>query len=145
VRISDIPLTESSKKVQPIIGLVSLALAVYGFTQAGVLGVLTGVIAGFGVGSGLSILGARDFTEVSTSPSVRAAQRLGGLISAVACAAGVYAGGWALGSLLGMAGYACGMVATVVLASVASRRAVSRTVASTALEQPQADHRQGAV
>ena len=108
--------------MQAIIGLISLALAAYGFTQAGVLGILTGAIAGFGVGSGLAILAATRFAELSTSPSERAAQRLGGLISAVACAAGVYYGGWALGSLVGMAGYASGMVATVLLA-MASRRA----------------------
>ena len=128
--------------MQPIIGLISLALAAYGFTQDGVLGILTGLIAGFGIGSGLAILAARNFTEVSTSPSERAAQRLGGLISAIACAAGVYFGGWALGSVLGMAGYAAGMLATVLLASFASRRAGNRPSELTPLERPQDDHRQ---
>lgn len=123
--------------MQPIIGLISLALAAYGFTQDGVLGVLTGLIAGFGVGSGLSILAATKFSEVSRSPSERAAQRLGGLISAVACAAGVYFGGWSLGSVLGMAGYAAGMVATLILAAIASRRAGNRPAAVNAQEQPQ--------
>ena len=108
--------------MQAIIGLISFALAAYGFTQDGVLGVLTGVIAGFGIGSGLAILAASKFSEVSATPSERTAQRLGGLISAIACAAGVYYGGWALGSVLGMAGYASGMVATVVIA-MAMRRA----------------------
>ena len=115
--------------MQPIIGLISLALAAYGFTQDGVLGVLTGLIAGFGVGSGLAILAETKFSEVSKSPSERAAQRLGGLISAVACAAGVYFGGWALGSVLGMAGYALGILATLLFAAIASRRAANRPAA----------------
>ena len=108
--------------MQAIIGLISLALAAYGFTQDGVLGILTGAIAGFGIGSGLAILAATKFSEVSTSPSERTAQRIGGLISAVACAAGVYFGGWALGSVFGMIGYASGMLATVLIA-MATRRA----------------------
>ncbi|HKR10276.1 MAG TPA: hypothetical protein VJS39_13870, partial [Gemmatimonadaceae bacterium] len=82
--------------MQPIIGLISLALAAYGFTHAGVLGALTGLIAGFGVGSGLANLIPTKSTKVSSSPSERNAQRLGGVISAVACAAGVYFGGWSL-------------------------------------------------
>lgn len=102
--------------MQAIIALISLALAAYGFTQDGVLGILTGVIAGFGVGSGLAILAATRFSEVSKSPSERTAQRLGGLVSAVACAAGVYYGGWALGSVIGMAGYASGIVASFLFA-----------------------------
>ena len=106
--------------MQAIIGLISLALAAYGFTQAGVLGILTGLIAGFGVGSGLSILATRKFAEVSTSPRERAAQRLGGLISAIACAVGVYFGGWSFGSLLGMVGYACGILATPITAALSS-------------------------
>ncbi len=109
--------------MQAIIGLISLALAAYGFTQDGVLGILTGAIAGFGIGSGLAILAAFRFTKVSTSPSERTAQRVGGLISAVACSAGIYYGGWALGSVFGMAGYAAGMLATALMA-FASRRAV---------------------
>jgi len=109
--------------MQAIIGLISLALAAYGFTQAGVLGVLTGAIAGFGIGSGLAIVAAARFIKVSTSPSDRTAQRLGGLISAVGCAAGIYYGRWALGSVFGMAGYAAGMLATMLIA-IASRRAV---------------------
>ena len=107
--------------MQAIIGIISLALAAYGFTQAGVLGILTGAIAGFGVGSGLSILATKDFAEVSTSGRERAAQRLGGLISAIACAAGVFYGGWSFGSLLGMAGYALGIIATLLLALVSRR------------------------
>jgi len=107
--------------MQPIIGLISLALAAYGFTQDGVLGVLTGLIAGFGIGSGLSILATTKFSEVSSSPSERLAQRIGGLISAVACAAGVYFGGWTLGSVLGMAGYAAGIVASFILAAISRR------------------------
>jgi len=109
--------------MQAIIALISLALAAYGFTQAGVLGILTGAIAGFGVGSGLAILAAARFTKVSQLPSERTAQRLGGLISAIACAIGVYFGGWTLGSVLGMAGYAVGMVATTLI-SIATRRTV---------------------
>ena len=108
--------------MQAIVGLVSLALAAYGFTQAGVLGILTGAIAGFGVGSGLSILAALQISELSISPAERAAQRLGGLVSAVACAAGVYYGGWTLGSVLGLVGYASGMLTTLLLAAIASRR-----------------------
>src|SRR5437868_5770234 len=109
--------------MQAIIGLISLALAAYGFTRAGVLGILTGAIAGFGIGSGVAILAAARFAKVSTSPSERTAQRLGGLISAVGCAAGIYYGRWALGSVFGMAGYAAGMLATTLIA-IASRRAV---------------------
>ncbi len=108
--------------MQAIIGLISLALAAYGFTHAGVLGILTGLIAGFGVGSGLWIVATKNPAEGSTSPRERAAQRVGGLVSAIACAVGVYYGGWSLGSLLGMAGYASGIVATLLLA-VAMRRA----------------------
>lgn len=107
--------------MQAIIGLISLALAAYGFTQDGVLGILTGAIAGFGIGSGLAILAATKFSEISRSPSERTAQRIGGLISAVACAAGVYFGGWALGSVFGMVGYASGMLATGLI--MISRRA----------------------
>lgn len=119
----NIPATETNQ-MQAIIGLISLALAAYGFTHAGVLGALTGLIAGFGVGSGLSIAVAKDFAEVSTSPRKRTAQRVGGLISAVACAGGVFFGGWTLGSLLGMAGYASGILVTLIL-SMVSRRAAN--------------------
>ena len=112
--------------MQPIIGLISLALAAYGFTQDGVLGVLTGLIAGFGVASGLSVLAARKPEDVASSPSERNAQRIGGLISALACATGVYFGGWALGSVFGMAGYALGILATFLLEEIASRRAGNR-------------------
>ena len=125
--------------MQPIVGLVSLALAFYGFTQAGVLGILTGLIAGFGVGSGLSILAALKFTEVSTSPSERAAQRLGGLVSAVGCAAGVYYGGWTLGSLLGMIGYATGMVVALLLGVIAARRSGKRGAGVNLQERMQHD------
>ena len=106
--------------MQAIIALISLALAAYGFTQAGVLGSLTGLIAGFGIGSGLSILATRKFAEVSNAPRERRAQRVGGLISAIACAIGVYFGGWSFGSLLGMAGYACGILVTLLLRFVTS-------------------------
>jgi hypothetical protein len=115
--------------MQLIVGLVSLALAAYGFTHAGVLGILTGAIAGFGVGSGLSILAALELSELSTTPSERAAQRLGGMVSAVACAAGVYVGGWTLGSLLGLIGYACGMVTTLLLVATATKRSAKEPVA----------------
>jgi hypothetical protein len=111
--------------MQPIIGLISLALAAYGFTQDGVLGVLTGLIAGFGIASGLWILAATRFSDGSKSPSERTAQRIGGLISAVACAAGIYFGGWALGSVFGMAGYAAGILTTFLLEEIVSRRAGS--------------------
>jgi hypothetical protein len=129
---------ESSIKMQAIIGLISLALAAYGFTHAGVLGVLTGLIAGFGVGSGLSIVVAKNLAEASTSPRERAAQRVGGLISAIACAAGVYYGGWSLGSLFGMAGYASGIVATLLLA-IALRRPDNRPTVANVQEHSQHD------
>ena len=112
--------------MQPIIGLISLALGAYGFTQDGMLGILTGLIAGFGIGSGLSVLAATKFTEGSSSRSERNAERLGGFISAVACAAGIYFGGWALGSVFGMAGYAAGILTTFLLEEIASRRAGNR-------------------
>jgi hypothetical protein len=105
--------------MQMIIGIASLALAAYGFTQAGVFGILTGIVAGFGVGSGLSIFTAHEISEVSTSTPERAAQRLGGLVAIVACAAGVYFGGWTFGSVFGLAGYFAGMLTTLLLASVA--------------------------
>ncbi len=127
-------------KMQAIIGLISLALAAYGFTQAGVLGVLTGAIAGFGVGSGLSVLATKDFAEVSTKGRERTAQRLGGLISAIACAAGVYYGGWSFGSLFGMAGYAIGIIATLLLAFVL-RRADKRPVEASAEVQREREDR----
>ena len=115
--------------MQPIIGLISLALAAYGFTQDGVLGVLTGLIAGFGVASGLWILAATKVSDEPSSPAERNAQRLGGLISAIACAAGIYFGGWTLGSVFGMAGYALGILATFLLEEIASRRAANRPAA----------------
>jgi len=115
--------------MQPIIGLISLALAAYGFTQDGVLGILTGLIAGFGIASGLWILAATKFSETSSTPAERNAQRLGGLISAVACAAGIYFGGWGLGSVFGMAGYAAGILTTFLLEEIASRRAGNRSAA----------------
>lgn len=104
--------------MQAIIGLISLALAAYGFTQDGVLGILTGAIAGFGVGSGLAALA---FTRKADAPFERTAQRIGGLISAIACAAGVYYGGWTLGSVLGMAGYLTGMLSTELFEIVLRR------------------------
>jgi hypothetical protein len=132
LEFSDILNHGQSNQMQAIVGLVSLALAVYGFTHAGVLGMLTGVIAGFGVGSGLSILAALKFTDVSITPSERAAQRLGGLVSAVACAAGVYYGGWTLGSVLGLVGYAAGMLTTLLLGAIASKRGSKRPTAVSA-------------
>ena len=108
--------------MQMIIALASLALAAYGFTQAGVLGILTGVVAGFGVGSGLSIFTGHEISELSTSAPERAAQRLGGLVAVVACAAGVYYGGWSFGCVFGLVGYFAGMLTTLVFASVVRRR-----------------------
>ncbi len=126
-------------KMQAIIGLISLALAAYGFTQAGVLGILTGAVAGFGVGSGLSILAAKHLAQASPrSTRENLAQRLGGLISALACVAGVLYGGWSFGSVLGMAGYAVGMLATPLLA-IASRRAGNRPTVVNVEEQPRHD------
>ncbi|HJQ12036.1 MAG TPA: hypothetical protein VJ840_13485, partial [Gemmatimonadaceae bacterium] len=125
-------------KMQAIIGLISLALAAYGFTQAGVLGILTGAIAGFGVGSGLLILIPQKFTADSIAPRKRTAELLGGLISAVACVAGVLYGGWSFGSVLGMAGYAAGMLTTFFL-EIVSRRAGNRPSAVNVHEETRRD------
>ena len=114
--------------MQMIIALASLALAAYGFTQAGVLGMLTGVVAGFGVGSGLSIFTGQEISELSTSASERTAQRLGGLVALVACAAGVYCGGWMFGCVFGLVGYFAGMLTTIVFASVVRARDARESV-----------------
>ena len=97
------------KEMQGLAVIVSLLAMGAGLAAAGLVGMLTGLVAVIGTGSGLAIAAAETGTAVATRGPVRVAQRLGGLVSAIACAGGAYYGGWALGWIWGGAGYLAGM------------------------------------
>ncbi len=101
--------------MQALAALVALLAIGFGFAAGGILGTLTGLVATVGVGSGLAIALAEVGTDVAAGGAVRTGQRIGGVLAAAGCLAGVLQGGWSLGWLWGFGGYVVGGIAAVVL------------------------------
>jgi hypothetical protein len=122
--------------MQPITVFATLALAAYGYLHAGILGALTGLVAGVGTGSGLAIFGAAKDTDLSTSAPLRVAQRVGGVIAAIGCAAGAYYGGWAYGWAWGLGGYVAGMLSTLLYGFLGLKGAGNREAVASVADLP---------
>ena len=87
----------------------------YGFAAGGLVGALTGLVAALGVGSGLAISAAEQGTDVEGAGPLRTAQRIGGILAAAGCLAGVIRGGWSTGWLWGIGGYLAGAATSLVV------------------------------
>ena len=97
------------------LALASLVAVVVGWMAAGVLGVLTGIVAVVGTGSGLAILIGAQGTGLSDKRVLRSSQRVGGIVAAMLCALGALHGGWGWGWAWGLGGYVAGMVSVFML------------------------------
>lgn len=105
--------------MQALAVIVALILSGFGYARAGIVGLLTGLVVAIGVGSGLAIAFAEQGTDVSqANTKMRRAQRLGGLVAALGCAAGAYYGRWPRGWAWGLAGYVVGIVAALAIGVV---------------------------
>lgn len=87
-----------------------LLMTGYGFGQAGVLGALTGVVAGVAIVSGLVIARGRQDAALAEQPGIRGSQRIGGAVAAAAAAAASVPLGWRWGWLGAIGGYVAGML-----------------------------------
>ncbi len=91
--------------------LAALVAAGYGFVTAGIFGALTGLVAVVGVGSGLAISVGEISTGVApTKTGLGHWQRRGGILAAFLCGVAAYYGGWTLGWVWGIGGYAAGVI-----------------------------------
>jgi hypothetical protein len=98
--------------------IAALIAAGYGFAVAGIVGAFTGLVAAVGVGSGLAIAGAESGTGLAKGGAVRGVQRFGGIVAAIGCLGASYYGGWRLGWLWGIGGYATGVAGAVLVGSI---------------------------
>lgn len=108
--------------MQALAVIAALALAGMGFTVAGFPGVLTGLVAGAGVGRGFAIFLTQPETDSETTDGAAMfAERLVGLIAAMGCLMGAWFGGWRTGWFWGLAGYAAGAVVAWGIGAVVTR------------------------
>lgn len=105
--------------MQGLAVFAALGLVGYGLVVGGLLGALTGFVAGVGVGSGLAIFfGERGTGVAGLGTRLRASQQIGGLLAAVGCGAGVIYGGWHLGWAWGSAGWVVGVLLGLFFAAL---------------------------
>jgi len=123
--------------VQGLAALAAISAVSYGFVTAGFRGALTGLVAAIGIGSAIAIaVGERGTGVFDVHSRLGFAQRTGGFLGALFCAAGAYRGGWSYGWLWGIGGYALGIACAVVVAGIAGlrRRYTSEAAQEAALE-----------
>ena len=101
--------------MQALARFAAVLLGSLGFVEVGILGALTGIVAGLGIGSGVAMLFAAKGADLSAFHRLRDRQRLGGFMSATLCGAGAAYGGWTTGWAWALAGYALGAITALTV------------------------------
>lgn len=108
---------------------VNIVLVVIGYSRAGLLGALTGMVLGAGVSGGTAIFVKASNAALSDNPDARTRRQFSGTLAALACAAGAWLGGWRWGWAGGAIGYLIGtFVGSIGVALLGVTHVSSRAV-----------------
>lgn len=103
-------------------GLAVPIAIIIGLAKGGLLGALTALVVTMGVVGGIAILRGEEGIGLDEAAQGRGAQRFGGLVATIGCAAGGVAGGWKWGWLWALCAYGLGMVVAAGIGWLGGRR-----------------------